>query len=140
MLKQIGLGRWTTVSSVATLPVFLESKSTFRRSAFTVDFAVDEALKLRNYGRVAISIRCGARRRVRYEDEDEEEYGHNEEIAMLELYSQSARGEALLVHAVLDKQDVDVLIFKVSSFLSYAFFFPLVGLIKFSYSLNEIDI
>ena len=64
-----------------------------------------------------LSIRCRARRRVRYEDEDEgeeDEYGHNAEIAMLELYSQSARGEALLVHAMVDDQDVEVLIFKVS--------------------------
>lgn len=54
---------------------------------------------------------------MRYEDEDEgeeDEYGHNAEIAMLELYSQSARGEALLVHAMVDDQDVEVLIFKVS--------------------------
>ncbi|KAJ9708541.1 hypothetical protein PVL29_000534 [Vitis rotundifolia] len=70
-----------------------------------------------------LSIRCRARRRVRYEDEDEgeeDEYGHNAEIAMLELYSQSARGEALLVHAMVDDQDVEVLIFKgFSSCLSY---------------------
>lgn len=49
------------------------------------------------------------------EDEgDGEEYGHNEEIAMLELYSQSARGEALLVHALVDGEEVEVLIYKVS--------------------------
>ncbi|KAJ4846073.1 hypothetical protein Tsubulata_027395 [Turnera subulata] len=74
------------------------------------------------------SPRCGARRRVRYEEkeeeeeeEDEEEYGHNEEIAMLEFYTQSARGEALLVHAKLDEQEVEVLIFKgFSSCLSYS--------------------
>lgn len=54
---------------------------------------------------------------MRYEDEDEddreEEYGHNLEIAMLEFYSQSAIGEALLVHAIVDEQEVEVLIFKV---------------------------
>lgn len=57
-----------------------------------------------------------ARRSVRYDDDedDHEEYGHNEEIAMLELYSQTARGEALLVHAVVDDQQVEVLIFKVT--------------------------
>lgn len=69
---------------------------------------------------VLISIRCRARRRVRYEGEDgggggdDDEYGHNAEMAMLELYSQSARGEALLVHAMVDAQDVEVIIFKVS--------------------------
>lgn len=48
------------------------------------------------------------------EDDDEDaEYGHNKEIAVLELYSQSVRGEALIVHAVVDDQDAEVLIFKV---------------------------
>jgi hypothetical protein len=32
---------------------------------------------------------------------------------MLEFYSQSAIGEALLVHAIVDEQEVEVLIFKV---------------------------
>lgn len=57
---------------------------------------------------------------MRYEDDREEEYGHNLEIAMLEFYSQSAIGEALLVHAIVDEQEVEVLIFKgFSSCLSY---------------------
>ncbi|KAK9276147.1 hypothetical protein L1049_005678 [Liquidambar formosana] len=80
-----------------------------------------EQVKL-SYQRVP-SIRCEARRRVRYEDnegDDDEEYGHNEEIAMLELYSQSAREEALLVRAMVDEQEAEVLIFKgFSSCLSY---------------------
>lgn len=70
------------------------------------------------------SFWCAARRQVRYQDDGEdedgddiEEYGHNEEIAMLEFYSQSARGEALIVHALVDHKEVEVLIFKVS--LSY---------------------
>ncbi|XP_021754693.1 uncharacterized protein LOC110720004 isoform X2 [Chenopodium quinoa] len=62
----------------------------------------------------------GARRRVRYDKEDYESYGYNEEIAILEMYSQSARGEALLVTAMVDDQQVEVLIFKgFSSCLSY---------------------
>ncbi|KAJ9135710.1 hypothetical protein P3X46_032862 [Hevea brasiliensis] len=70
------------------------------------------------------SIRCSARRRVRYEDEnedeEEDESGHNEKIALLEMYTQSAREEALLVQAVVDEQEVEVLIFKgFSSSLSY---------------------
>ncbi|OWM90722.1 uncharacterized protein LOC116195082 isoform X1 [Punica granatum] len=79
-----------------------------------------EALKIRAPTRrgALSSGQCSARRRsVRYgtddyEDGEEEEYRHNEEIAMLELYSQSARGEALIVHASVDGEDVEVLIFK----------------------------
>lgn len=65
------------------------------------------------------STLCAARRRVRYEEDEEdieEEYGHNKEIATLELYSQSVVEEALLVHALVDDQEVEVLVFKVSSF------------------------
>lgn len=64
---------------------------------------------------------CSARRQIRYQDDgddkdSDEEYGHNEEIAKLESYSQSAKGEVLLVHALVDQEEVDVLIFKVSLF------------------------
>ncbi|CAL5400048.1 uncharacterized protein LOC114272839 [Camellia sinensis] len=84
------------------------------------------ALKF-GFQEVRRSTHCRARRRVvRYNDEDEDdddeefEYGHNAEIAMLELYSQSARDEALLVTASVDDQDALVLIFKgFSSCLSY---------------------
>ncbi|KAM0854451.1 hypothetical protein ACQ4PT_050431 [Festuca glaucescens] len=57
---------------------------------------------------------CGARRRVRYEeeDEDDEEYGHNEEMARLEAYSEGARGQALLVNAAVDGEVEVVLVFK----------------------------
>ncbi|XP_071703644.1 uncharacterized protein [Rutidosis leptorrhynchoides] len=61
------------------------------------------------------NIRCWARRQVRYGEDDEnetdQEYGYNEEIAMLEFYSQIAQ-EALLVKALVDDQPVEVLIFK----------------------------
>ncbi|KAL8265593.1 hypothetical protein R6Q59_023723 [Mikania micrantha] len=50
-----------------------------------------------------------ARRQVRYEDE---EYGDNEEIAILEFYTQVAKEEALLVNAVVDDQQVQLLVFK----------------------------
>ncbi|KAL1357287.1 hypothetical protein HN51_009224 [Arachis hypogaea] len=69
------------------------------------------------------SLLCAARRQVRYQDGDidDDEYGHNKEIAMLELYSQSARDEVLFVHAIVDQEEVDVLIFKgLSSSLSYS--------------------
>ncbi|MCD9640569.1 hypothetical protein HAX54_025937 [Datura stramonium] len=69
---------------------------------------------------------CHARRRVIYDDDDDdddEEYGHNNnnvELEMLEFYSQSVRNEALLVKALVDEEEVEVLIFKgFSSCLSY---------------------
>ncbi|KAJ9536202.1 hypothetical protein OSB04_un000611 [Centaurea solstitialis] len=58
------------------------------------------------------STRCQARRQVRYDDEDEEEHENNEEIAMLEFYSQVAKNEALLVKAVVDDEEVEILVFK----------------------------
>ncbi|MCL7041494.1 hypothetical protein MKW94_025976 [Papaver nudicaule] len=73
------------------------------------------------------NIYCLARRRVRYEDEDENEddeeqssNGYNSELSLLESYSESARSEALLVRAIVDGQEEEVLIFKgFSSCLSY---------------------
>ncbi|CAN6479824.1 unnamed protein product [Victoria cruziana] len=68
-------------------------------------------------------IICHARRRVIYEDSDEsgdDRYGHNEQISMLEAYTQSARNEVLLVQALVDDQEEEILIFKgFSSSLSY---------------------
>ncbi|KAI0507150.1 hypothetical protein KFK09_013270 [Dendrobium nobile] len=64
---------------------------------------------------------CRARRRViRYEEdnnvieeeEEEEEDGYNEEIAMLESYTESAGSEVLLVGATVDGAVEQVLIFK----------------------------
>ncbi|XP_055827017.1 uncharacterized protein LOC129895334 [Solanum dulcamara] len=61
-----------------------------------------------------------ARRRATYDDEDEDEDDNNLELAMLEFYSQSVRNEALLVKALVDEEEVEVLIFKgFSSCLSY---------------------
>lgn len=72
--------------------------------------------------RATKSFMCGARRRVRDdvggEDEDEA-YGYNEEMAMLEVYSQTCREEALIVTAIVDDEEVEVVIFKgVSSCLT----------------------
>ncbi|XP_031492743.1 uncharacterized protein LOC116259196 [Nymphaea colorata] len=68
-------------------------------------------------------IICHARRRVLYEDNEEsgdDQYGHNEQISMLETYTQSARNEVLLVQALVDDQEEEILIFKgFSSSLSY---------------------
>lgn len=62
------------------------------------------------------------------EEDDEHSSGYNEEIAMLEMYSQSARGEALLVTAMVDDQEVEVLIFKV---IHYFVLFQLLQIISF---------
>ncbi|KAL5763126.1 hypothetical protein ACOSP7_019390 [Xanthoceras sorbifolium] len=125
MLKLLG-GRWTIPipSSHQLLHAFSNSNTTTSLiSTATVSTAV---LSCSHPRRVLSGTRCSARRRVRYDSDDdgdedgEEEYGHNEEIAMLELYTQSARGEALLVRALLDDQEVEVLIFKgFSSSLSH---------------------
>uniref|UniRef100_A0A7N0TFW1 DUF7734 domain-containing protein n=1 Tax=Kalanchoe fedtschenkoi TaxID=63787 RepID=A0A7N0TFW1_KALFE len=57
---------------------------------------------------------CWARRRVRYEEEEdgEKEYEYNPDIAMLELYSQSVKQEALIVRATVDESEEEILIFK----------------------------
>ncbi|KAF0910273.1 hypothetical protein E2562_001459 [Oryza meyeriana var. granulata] len=56
------------------------------------------------------AVACGARRRVRHEED--EEYGHNEEMARLERYSEGARDQALLVKARVDEEVEVVLVFK----------------------------
>ncbi|KAL4568111.1 hypothetical protein LXL04_023712 [Taraxacum kok-saghyz] len=62
-----------------------------------------------------LGTRCQARRQLRYgedEDENDEEYGHNEGISLLEFYTQVAKDEALLVKAIVEDHEVEVLIFK----------------------------
>lgn len=112
MLKVLAL--WTIL--VPTLPPvpMLPSSPMNAHLCNTGFCSTIQALNLNKQG--VLSVLCGARRRVRFEDddEDEDEDGHNEQIAKLEMYSQSARGEALLVHALVDGEEVDVLIFKVS--------------------------
>ena len=114
MLKH--LGGWTKLSSP---PLFPLSSNCNTPLCTTLNLrSTIEALKPK--AQPVLRIRCRARRRVRYEEEEEgeeDEYEHNAEIAALELYSQIARGEALLVQAMVDDQDVEVLIFKVSFFL-----------------------
>lgn len=53
---------------------------------------------------------------MRYDQEDEdedEEYGHNAEIAMIESYTELAQDEVLLVRAMVDGQEEEVMVFKV---------------------------
>ncbi|KAF8021154.1 hypothetical protein BT93_G1551 [Corymbia citriodora subsp. variegata] len=119
------LGKWAALPSPPKLPG-LPAAPDRPRASMTL-----QARKQRTDRPHSTTIQCAARRRsVRYggstEEEEEEgegdgeEHGHNEEIAMLELYSQSARGEALVVHAAVDGEEVEVLIYKgFSSSLSY---------------------
>lgn len=54
---------------------------------------------------------------MRYNEEDEdeeEEYGHNAETAMMESYTELAQDEVLLVRAMVDGQEEEVIVFKVS--------------------------
>ncbi|ERN11381.1 hypothetical protein AMTRI_Chr04g244570 [Amborella trichopoda] len=66
------------------------------------------------------TVAARARRQLRPdENEDEDDYGQNTEIGMLETYSESERSEVLLVRALVDDQEEEVLIFKgFSSLLS----------------------
>jgi excinuclease UvrABC nuclease subunit len=109
-LKKLG-GWWAVISSPPLQPFSLKANT------FTGGVCLRNVKGVQRLSRRG-GVLCGARRRaVRY---GEEEYGHNEEIAMLEFYSQSAKGEALIVHAVVDDEEVQVLIFKVS--FSFSFF------------------
>lgn len=65
-----------------------------------------------------MDVSCHARRRVGYDssfdEEEEDDNGrHNMEIALLESYTESTRGEALLIRAMVDDQEEEVLVFKV---------------------------
>lgn len=110
------LGTRSLLSSSSTPAFAFSSRETFipNRPNNSTSYSFQDL----NLNRVRVlSTLCAARRRVRNEEDDEEEeYGHNEEIALLETYSQNARAEALIVHAIVDQQDVEVLIFKVIFF------------------------
>lgn len=61
---------------------------------------------------------CKARRRVRYEeeendDEDTAEHAQNSEISLMEAYSEAVRDVALVVRATVDGEEETVLVFKV---------------------------
>ncbi|KAI3413022.1 uncharacterized protein J3R85_016585 [Psidium guajava] len=124
-------GKWATLPSPPKLPNLLTTLEQPLASARTKStLGARRPCKSCPHN---TSVPCAARRRsVRHggggggEEEDKEdrgdgeEHGRNEEIAMLELYSQSARGEALVVHAAVDGEEVEVLIYKgFSSSLSF---------------------
>ncbi|XP_057532147.1 uncharacterized protein LOC130810190 [Amaranthus tricolor] len=102
--------------------VFGHNNTYFSCPNFTGNFGYNSISIIQRPIAIDIRICCRARRRVRYEDNDEDEdsYGYNEEIGLLEMYSQSSRDEALLVTAILDDQLVEIVIFKgFSSCLNY---------------------
>lgn len=122
MLKHFQLRSWNMlVSSPPTSPCSPKTTSfESERRCFSNTRSTFNALNNISKPRVYLNICCAAIRRVRYdgdedENEDEENEEQNKEIALLELYSQSVRGEALIVHAMVDGQPVEVLIFKVCS-------------------------
>ncbi|XVE74943.1 hypothetical protein DITRI_Ditri12bG0059200 [Diplodiscus trichospermus] len=94
------------LSSPSTLPILPKAGNSLKTQS-SDHYVPIKAFKLSNQR--DLHIYCGERRRVRYEYEDEEsgetKHGCNEEIALLELHSRSARGEALLVHALVDEQE-----------------------------------
>ncbi|KAJ4959979.1 hypothetical protein NE237_019889 [Protea cynaroides] len=118
MLKQ---GSFSTNQFPSSFLPFLINKTTSPYVAATRASSTVNVLNLQNLG--IRSVRCTAtRRRIRYEEDedDDEDYGHNSDITMLESYSESIRDEVLLVRAMLDDQEEEVLIFKgFSSCLSY---------------------
>lgn len=101
----------------STYNVFGHNITYFPYPKFSGNFGYNSISIIQRPIAIDIRICCRARRRVRYEDDDEDEdsYGYNEEIGLLEMYSQSSRDEALLVTVILDDQLVEVVIFKVWS-------------------------
>ncbi|XP_078441508.1 uncharacterized protein LOC144711395 [Wolffia australiana] len=70
-------------------------------------------------GRPSAAWVCAARRTLRYGGEEEEEGAHNAELAMVELFSTAARGQAFLLQASVHGEDETVLVFRgFSSLLS----------------------
>ncbi|RWR76241.1 hypothetical protein CKAN_00467400 [Cinnamomum micranthum f. kanehirae] len=102
------------IFSIANIPILLPV------TIFPSAFGASSTFCVRRRDR---NLLPHARRMVRYyqEDEDEdEEYGHNAEIAMIESYTELAQDEVLLVRAMVDGQEEEVMVFKgFSSALSY---------------------
>ncbi|KAH6773923.1 hypothetical protein C2S51_012327 [Perilla frutescens var. frutescens] len=124
MLKH--LGKWPSNSkTVLYFPhptTFSNSHSLKTPPSYNCPSPNYDPLKIR-IKRVYNETPCRARRRVIYDDEEEEDgddYGYNEELAMLESYTQLAKDEILFVQAMADEEQVEVLIFKgFSSCLNY---------------------
>ncbi|KAI3729663.1 hypothetical protein L6452_18326 [Arctium lappa] len=106
---------YATLSFPTLFPPTSHNVNTTTTSIFTIGRKISysgKPLKLIGRSHQVSGTWCRARRQIRYDDENEEEYENNEEIAMLEFYSQVAKNEALLVKAVVDDEEVEILIFK----------------------------
>ncbi|GMH20344.1 hypothetical protein Nepgr_022185 [Nepenthes gracilis] len=123
LLTYHGSSKWAALHP-SPPAAFVASACVTHSCCVSIDIAARRLIILDN--RNTPCVRQAARRRGRYveeegkEEDEDGEYGYNAEIAMLEAYSRSAREEALLVNAVLDDREEQVLIFKgFSSSLSY---------------------
>ncbi|WOH15878.1 hypothetical protein DCAR_0935424 [Daucus carota subsp. sativus] len=119
MLKSID--RWSTINSSSYFCWPSVSCKNVATDFSCIRQCNSKAGKIRH----ASCIVVNARRRIRYDEDDEEddgeEYGNNEDVAMLEYYSESVKEVALLVKAEVDEQDVQILVFKgFSSSLSHS--------------------
>ncbi|XP_057777606.1 uncharacterized protein LOC130996096 [Salvia miltiorrhiza] len=114
MLRQ--LGKWTS-NSIPLFPrpyTFLYTQTAHSYSSPSSQNLLKLRIKRAN------TTPYRARRRVIYDDDDDEDYGYNEELAMLESYTQLVKDEVLLVQAMVDEEQVEVLIYKgFSSCLNY---------------------
>lgn len=108
MLKQ--LGKWTS-NSIPLFPHPNLFSYTQTAPSYSSPFS-NNPLKIRI--KRANETLHRARRRIIYDDDNEDEdYGYNEELAMLESYTQLVKDEILLVQAMVDDEQVEVLIYKV---------------------------
>ncbi|CAH1443522.1 unnamed protein product [Lactuca virosa] len=107
---------YTTLSFPSLFPTISHNVNT--TSTITLghnNFFTSKPHELGSQSRKVSGSQCRARRQLRYSEdecENDEEYGHNEAISLLEFYSQVAKDEALLVKAIVDDLEVEVLIFK----------------------------
>ncbi|KAL1556515.1 hypothetical protein AAHA92_12128 [Salvia divinorum] len=108
MLKQ--LGKWAS-NSIPLFPHPTTFSYTQTAPSYSSPFS-HNPLKIRI--KRANETPHRARGRVIYDEEDEDEdYGYNEELAMLESYTQLVKDEILLVQAMVDDEQVEVLIYKI---------------------------
>ncbi|KAL8053045.1 hypothetical protein ABFX02_05G046400 [Erythranthe guttata] len=109
MLKQ--LGKWSSNSLLIPLQLNYPTASSCSSRSPSLLHSAANSLRIRQ---ASETTTFRARRRVIYEEDEEEEedYGYNEEIAVLESYSQLMKDEILLVQAMVDQELVEVLIFK----------------------------
>lgn len=108
MLKQSGV--WTALTFPHLLPLYSINHS--NSIHITPSFIFPLKLEAES---ASAGVQCSARRRALYDEtyDDDEEYEQNEEIGMLETYTQYVKDEVLLVKAMVDGEEAEVLVFKV---------------------------